>query len=166
MDQLTDQDFYDKAALSIFKDWGIDPDGPVEDDCINPIYRFPPNSPPNSFPQFTLFKAPQWWGAVCWRPESCKRCHTAQQVFLETTKINLLPRLGIRGVVNCAPNLPNHHEPTISYLRFPIGKWKKYSGEDDALLEDFVTTFLQVNNIITHSARMRAGFCPTVLSKF
>ena len=69
-------------------------------------------------------------------------------------------------MVNCAPNLPNHHEPTISYLRFPIGKWKKYSGEDDALLEDFVTTFLQVNNIITHSARMRAGFCPTVLSKF
>ena len=100
------------------------------------------------------------------RPESCKRCHTAQQVFLETTQINLLPRLGIRGVVNCAPNLPNHHEATISYLRFPIGKWKKYSGEDDALLEDFVTTFLQVNNIITHSARMRAGFCPTVLSKF
>ena len=33
-------DFYDKAALSIFKEWGIDPDGPVEDDCINPLYRF------------------------------------------------------------------------------------------------------------------------------
>ena len=42
MDQLPCLDLYDKAALSIFKEWGIDPDGPVEDDCINPVYRFPP----------------------------------------------------------------------------------------------------------------------------
>ena len=42
MDQLPCLDLYDKAALKIFKEWGIDPDGPVEDDCINPVYRFSP----------------------------------------------------------------------------------------------------------------------------
>ena len=64
--------------------------------------------------------------------------------------------------MNCAPNLPNHHEKqgnhekqainenhdkeeAISYLRFPIGKWKANSGEDDVLLQTFLATFLQLN---------------------
>ena len=67
-----------------------------------------------------------------------------------------LVRLGIRAVVNCAPNLPNYHEKqainenhhkekAISYLRFPIGKWKANSGEDDIFLQTFLTTFLQLS---------------------
>ena len=72
------------------------------------------------------------------------------------TKYSLV-RLGIRAVVNCAPNLPNHFEEqqaispnqhkekSITYLRFPIGKWKAHSGEDDALLQTFLATFLQLN---------------------
>ena len=69
-------------------------------------------------------------------------------------------RLGIRAVVNCAPNLPNHYEEqhkkqavkenhhkeqqAINYLRFPIGKWKALSGEDEALLETFLATFFKL----------------------
>ena len=54
-------------------------------------------------------------------------------------------RLGVRAVVNCAPNLLNVHEEKFSYLRFPIGKWKQHCGEDEHLLQAFLTTFLQVN---------------------
>ena len=87
--------------------------------------------------------------------------------LLKHAKISLA-RLGIRAVVNCAPNLPNHHErqainekeaindkqainenhqeeKAISYLRFPIGKWKANSGEDDFLLQTFLATFLQLS---------------------
>ena len=127
-------------------------------------------------PYFTLSKKRWWWSAVCWRPARCKRCHTAHQVswfsFLPKTIFSSnvttfsLARLGIRAVVNCTPNLPNHHEKlvinenpheekainknhhkekTISYLRFPIGKWKANSGEDDNLLQTFLATFLQLN---------------------
>jgi len=166
MDQLTCPDLYDKAALSIFKEWGIDPDGPVEDDCINPIYRKNID------------------GGVLYVGD--------QRAARDET---LLSRLGIRAVVNCAPNLPNHHErqvikekeainekeaikekeaindkqainekeaindkqainenhheeKAISYLRFPIGKWKANSGEDDFLLQTFLATFLQF--VATH----------------
>ena len=111
------------------------------------------------------------------------------------TKYSLV-RLGIRAVVNCTPNLPNHFEgkqavslnnhhkekainpnhhedqkaislnhhkekqavspnhhekQAISYLRFPIGKWKAHSGEDDALLQTFLATFLQVNIFKTNT---------------
>ena len=54
-------------------------------------------------------------------------------------------RLGVRAVVNCAPNLLNVHEEKFSYLRFPIGRWRQHCGEDEHLLQAFLTTFLQVN---------------------
>ena len=97
-------------------------------------------------------------------------------IFSSNVTTFSLARLGIRAVVNCTPNLPNHHEKllinekpheekainknhhkeqfinknhhkekTISYLRFPIGKWKANSGEDDDLLQTFLATFLQLN---------------------
>ena len=97
-------------------------------------------------------------------------------IFSSNVTTFSLARLGIRAVVNCTPNLPNHHEKllinekpheekainknhhkeqfinknhhkekAISYLRFPIGKWKANSGEDDNLLQTFLATFLQLN---------------------
>ena len=38
-EQTPSSDVYDSAALAIFKEWGIDPEGPAENDCINPIFR-------------------------------------------------------------------------------------------------------------------------------
>ena len=42
-EQTPSSDVYDSAALAIFKEWGIDPEGPAENDCINPIFRSLPN---------------------------------------------------------------------------------------------------------------------------
>ena len=85
MDQLTGQDFYDKAALSIFKDWGIDPDGPVEDDCINPIYRFPPKFTPQFFSSIHFVQGTSMVG----------RC------MLETRELQKMP--------HCSTGFPRNH---------------------------------------------------------
>ena len=85
MDQLTGQDFYDKAALSIFKDWGIDPDGPVEDDCINPIYRFPPKFNPQFFSSIHFVQGTSMVG----------RC------MLETRELQKMP--------HCSTGFPRNH---------------------------------------------------------
>ena len=39
VEQSPSSDLYDNAALAIFKEWGIDPDSPAENDCVNPIFR-------------------------------------------------------------------------------------------------------------------------------
>ena len=38
-DNMFLMDEYDKAALEVFQEYGVHPEAPAEDDCLNPVYR-------------------------------------------------------------------------------------------------------------------------------
>ena len=38
-DNMFLMDEYDKAAVEVFQEYGVDPEAPAEDDCLNPVYR-------------------------------------------------------------------------------------------------------------------------------
>ena len=150
VEQSPSSDLYDNAALAIFNEWGIDPDSPAENDCVNPIFRSLPKGS-QIYLLFSHFLTAETIWAEFYILETSElpkiqRCSPgAPGVFFNELIFAKPCRLGVCAVVNCAPNLLNVHEEKFSYLRFPIGKWRQHCGEDEDLLQAFLTTFLQVN---------------------
>ena len=109
---------YDKAAAELFKELGIDPEAPCEEDCLNPVYK-------------------NVSGGVV---------YVGDQRAAKNSRI--LDRLNIHSVVNCTHNMKNWHSDKYRYLNFPVGKWKQFCAAGEKDLKEFLCplfSFLEDN---------------------
>lgn len=89
-EQTPSSDVYDSAALAIFKEWGIDPEGPAENDCINPIFR--------CLPKYLLFS----------------HFLTAETIWAE---FYMLETSGLQKIQRFSPGAPGVLFNELSFLR-------------------------------------------------